>query len=59
MNIITVSEVKIVRDNYHVTLMMPNYKLFTIMIPLNYESLPNPDFPFGLNLFSTGHYSKG
>jgi hypothetical protein len=55
---VTVVDVSVVRDNYHVKLEMPNGILFTVMIPLDFAKLPNPDFPFGLNLFSTGHYRK-
>jgi hypothetical protein len=53
---ITIREVRTVRDNYHVALVMPNGEIFTVMIPLKYDSLPDKDVPFGLNLFSTGHY---
>ena len=56
---ITIKKVEVIRKDYLVTLVMPDGTLFTVMIPLDYASLPSPAFPFGLNLFSTGHYSKG
>jgi hypothetical protein len=55
---ITIKKVEVIREDYLVTLVMPDGTLFTVMIPLDYASLPSPTFPFGLNFYSTDHYRK-
>ena len=53
---ITIKKVEVIREDYLVTLVMPDGTLFTVMIPLDYASLPSAEFPFGLNLDTIGHY---